>query len=119
MSVLDDRDAGRDALHFVEFVGREEDGRPGAYQFTHQTFELVLHQRVKSRCRLVEDDQLRSMHDGEQDADLLPIALGQRASGPLEVDLEPVHQFMEEGSVLQTADLGGEVDVLPPGQARV
>ena len=117
--VLDDRDAGRDALHLVEFVRREEDGRPSAHELTHETFELALHQGVKSRCGLVEDDQFGSMHHGEQNADLLPIAFGERASGPLEVDLEPVRQFIEEGSVLHPADLGSEVDVLLPRQARV
>ena len=118
--ILDDRDAGRDPLHFVEFVGGEEDGSSRSSPVSRSS-------RSNSSCIRGSSPDVGSSRmtssgrciDGEQDADLLPIALGEGASRPLEVDLEPLDKLVEVGSVLHPAGLCSEVDVLLAGQARV
>ena len=94
---LDDGDAVDDALHLVELVGREEDRATLGDRLPDDARELLLHQRVESGGRLVEYQELWSMHQGEHDADLLPVPLGERPHGAVEHDAEALDELVEEG----------------------
>src|SRR5665213_2824516 len=53
--VFDDRDLVRYALHFVEFMGGQEDCATFADSFAQEVPELALHQGVEPGCGLIED----------------------------------------------------------------
>jgi hypothetical protein len=57
-----------------------------------QGLELVLHQRVQPRRRLVEHQQLRTVQESQHQADLLPAALRQLAHRTIDHHLEPAGQ---------------------------
>jgi hypothetical protein len=69
-------------------VGREEDRGAGRASLGDHLQELVLHQRIESARRLVEDQQVGSRHEGQEEGDLSSIARGQVPGRPVEVDLE-------------------------------
>ncbi|HVL97704.1 MAG TPA: hypothetical protein VM324_00210 [Egibacteraceae bacterium] len=57
-----------------------------------QVEEPPLEQWVEPACRLVEDEQLRTVHERLHDADLLLVALRQPADGPVEVEVEALSE---------------------------
>ena len=117
--ILDDGDAVDDALHFVELVGGQEHGPPFGDRLAHESRELVLHQRIEAGGGLVEDQQFRPVHEGQHDADLLPVAFGERAHGAVQDDVEPFDEVVEEGAVAHAAHAGCELDVRAARQALV
>ena len=54
--------------------------------------ELLLHQRIKTRGRLVEHEQFRIVKQRLDQPDLLPVAAGELAERPIEIGLEPLGQ---------------------------
>ena len=73
-SVADDRHVVAEVLHLVEHVRGEEDRGSGPRDFATEVPELVLHERVDTRSRLVEDEQLGSVHERLDQGDLLTVA---------------------------------------------
>ena len=61
---------------------------PAARASRDHAQELVLHQRVEPARGLVEDQQVRSSEEREQQGDLAAIAGGQLARGSIQVDLQ-------------------------------
>ena len=59
------------------------------------------------------------MHEGQHDADLLPVAFGERAHGAVQDDVEPFDEVVEEGAVAHAAHAGCEVYVRATRQALV
>jgi hypothetical protein len=79
----------------------------------------VLHQWVKPRCRLVEDQQFRPVHERQHQADLLPVALGQLAHRTIAHHLEPLDELPHYGVVHATAgasEPGNALAASQPGE---
>ena len=117
--ILDDGQAIDDALYLVELVGRQEDGSPFGDRLPNEPRELVLHERVEPGGRLIEYQQLRPMHEGQHDADLLPVPFREGPHRAIKDDVEPLDELVEEGAIVQASRMGREVDVLATRQTRV
>jgi hypothetical protein len=111
----DNRDPVSDTLHLVQLVRGQEDGPPGGSGLTEQALELMPHQRIEPGRRLVEYQQLRPVHEGQDQAGLLPVALRQFADRAIGHYLEPVGQLPCQ-RVAGTAGAGESGDVLAAGQ---
>jgi hypothetical protein len=76
-------------------VRRHEHGRAASLGCLDQAHELLLQERVEAGGRLVEDQQLGLVHEGLDDADLLPVAPGQTLDLPIKIEAEPVGQLVD------------------------
>jgi hypothetical protein len=76
-TLTDDADPVGGLLHLAHHVRGHEDGATGRPGLPHHRDELLLQERVQSAGRLVQDEQLRLVHERLHDADLLPVPLGQ------------------------------------------
>ena len=94
LSLADDRDAVGDALHLVELMGREEHGAPIGDGLAQQPVELVLHQWVEAGRRFVEHEQLGSVHEREDQPELLAVALRQLVRRAIEDHLKAFDKFL-------------------------
>ena len=65
--------------------------------------ELLLHQRIQTRCGLVEDHKRRSMEQGLYQTDLLFVPPGQLTHGWCEIEFEPVGQGTGEAQIVDPA----------------
>src|SRR5437773_3979495 len=75
-------------LDLGEDVRRKKGRRARIAGLTKQLVELLLVQRVEAAGRLVEDEQLRPVHEGEHDAELLLVAARVFAKAAAEVQVE-------------------------------
>lgn len=91
-AVFDDPDPVRHPLDLVELMGGEEHRPPGCGRLAQQMLELVLHQWVEPRGRLVEDEQLGFVHQCEHDADFLTVALRELRDLAVERQPEPLSE---------------------------
>jgi len=66
-------------------MGREEHRAPVGGSLPEEVEHLLLHERVETRGRLIENEELRPVGKRLDQADLLPVALRQCAPGPVEV----------------------------------
>jgi hypothetical protein len=55
----------------------------------------LLEQGIEPARRLVEDEELRLVHERLDQADLLPIAPGQAADARAQVELEPIRELLD------------------------
>ena len=69
-----DREAVGDALDLRQGVGGEEHGAALGADLRQQRVEALLHQRIQSGDRLVQDQQLGLVHEGLDQAELLSVA---------------------------------------------
>src|SRR5664279_1554178 len=74
-TVADDRDPVACLLDLAEDVAREERGRAPSRRLAKDLEEALLDERVQAGRRLVEDEQIRPMLEGDDEADLLLVAL--------------------------------------------
>ena len=81
--------------------------------------ELLLQERVEAAGRLVEDEQLRLVHEGLHDADLLPVALGQPLDLPTEVEVEASAQPVDPRPWHPTAQVAEVREQLASGLPAV
>ena len=86
----DDPHLVADVLDLGEDVRREEYRGAAVALFAQQAVELLLVQRVEPARGLVEDEQVRRVHEGEDDAELLLVAARVLAKAPAQVQVEPV-----------------------------
>lgn len=70
----DDADPSRDPLHLAQHVRAEQHGPAAGGMLREQGVELPLHHRVEAARRLVEHEQVRPRHEGENQGELLPVA---------------------------------------------
>lgn len=75
LSLADDADTIAGAFNFFEDVAGEQDGFAACFFFGDQLDEGVLHQWIEAGGRFVEDEDLRVVHKGGDDAELLLHAL--------------------------------------------
>ena len=68
---------------------------------------------------LVEDQEVRLVHEGLQQADLLPIAFRQRLHAPVELDVEALGELFGKPDPREPAEPGEVRQVLPRGEPVV
>ena len=116
-SVFDQADAICHSLHFVEFVGREKDRPAGSRRLPEQLFELVLHQGVEARGRLIEDEKRGLVHEGHQDSDLLAVTFGEVPDAAAEIQVEPVCKVVGANGVGQIASSSHPLQLVADSRA--
>ena len=114
----DQADAVGDALDLAEHVRGEEHGLAAVARLAEDLVHLALDERVEAAGGLVEDDQLRAVHQRQDEADLLAVALRQRADGPLALHLQAGQQRVGVGRRL-AAQGRHQLDVLGRGAVVV
>ena len=73
--------------------------RPCAVTSASSSWKLVLHQRIESRDRFVEDEQLGLMHEGLHEAELLTVAGGELPDRPIELGAETIGELVTDAPV--------------------
>ena len=111
-AAADDRHAVGGVLHLVERVRGEEDRAPVGRGLAQERAYLGLEKRVEPGARLVEDDQLRAVHERLNEADLLAVALREVADGPVELEAEPLAELGSEAIVGAAAKPRERVELL-------
>ena len=77
-----------------------------------QRQELLLHQRIEPAGRLVEDQQLRRVKAGEDQADLLPVPPRELAERAIEIGTKALGQGLGAAEALDSPQAGEEPDRL-------
>jgi hypothetical protein len=115
----DDRDAIADALDLAEVVRGQEHGSAARLVLADDRQELLLHERVEARGRLVEDEQLRPVEERLDEPDLLPVAARQLAGGPVEVRSKPLGELGSAAEIAHAAHGGAVAQQLVAAEPRV
>jgi hypothetical protein len=102
--------------HLVERVRGEEDGAAVGGGLAQQLAELGLQERVEARRRLVQDHELRPVHERLHDADLLAVALRELADRPVAHDAEALAELVAKLLVDAHAQARQRVELLTCGQ---
>ena len=118
-ALAEDRDAMGDALDLREGVRREEHRSSLRAHLPQQRVEALLHQRVETGDRLVQDQQLGLVHEGLDQADLLAVAGRELAHRPIELGVEALGERGAQAPVHAASELGQVVQYLRSGQLRV
>ena len=114
-----DRDAVGDPLDLRQRVRGEEDRPPLRDDLPEQRVEALLHQRVEPGDRLVEDQQLRLVHERLDQPELLAVARRELVHGAVQLRVEALRQRVADPAVDSAAQLGEEVEHRRAGQLRV
>jgi hypothetical protein len=117
--VANDRDRVAHALHLVEIVGGEEDCHAAIAVLADHRDELLLHQRIESRCRLVEHEQLRVVEERLDQTDLLSVPAREITHTASEVSFEPLRQSGSRPEVVHPARGGAELQELAAREPRI
>src|SRR6266566_4306584 len=104
-------------LDLRQDVGGEKDRRSRIASLGDELVELLLVQRVKPAGGLVEDQQLGSVHEGEEDAELFLVATGVLAEAAAEVEVEALGDFAYDAGIDVAAEAAEVSDHLPASQA--
>ena len=81
--------------------------------------ELLLHQRIQTRGRLIEHEQLGVVKQRLDQTDLLTIASRKLADRPIQIGFEPLRQQGSGPKAAHAASLGAELEELPTRQPRI
>src|SRR5205807_9765931 len=92
----------RSRVHWND-VRRKKNCRPGLACFVQEGVELLLDQRVEPARRLVEDQKLGPVHEGQHDAELLLVAAGVFPVAAAEVEVESFGEGAHELEVRAAA----------------
>ncbi len=98
---------------------REEHGAPVRLDLGDELVELPLHERVQADRRLVQDQQLRPVHERLYQADLLLVPVGEIANGAREITVESAGQRLDEAPVHAAAQRAEETEQLRAGQVLI
>jgi len=118
VAVLDDADTVAEGLHLGEDVAGEQDGAPMLPLGLDAVVEDLLHQRIQTRGRLIEDEQLHVGGQRRDERDLLSVALGVGASLLGGVEVEALEQVGAAVPVEASAQAAEQVDHLAAGEVR-
>jgi len=100
------------ARNLVELMRGEEDGAAALTLLAHQGEELLLHQRIEAAGRLVEDEQLRRVEEGADQADLLAVTTRELAERAVEVGAEAARQLLGAAKPVDASQLRQQGDRL-------
>ncbi len=95
----DDADPVADVLHLGEDVRGEKDGRPFRTRFADHGVELLLVERIEAAGGLVENQQLRAVHERDDQRQFLLVAATVLAESLRKVELQPVAELLNLGMV--------------------
>ena len=110
-----DRDPVCDLLDLRERV-RGEENRPSLPgDLAEERVEAALHQRIEPRDRLVQDQQLRLVHERLHQPELLPVSRRELADPPAELGVEAVCQRLADSFVSAAAERREVVQHRRPG----
>ena len=118
-AVADDGHPVARPLDLGQDVAGQEDGPALGARLAHQLVERLLDERIEPGCRFVEDEQLGAVLEGDDQPDLLLVALGVLLEPPRRVEIEALDQRGLVGRVDAAAQVGEVLDGLPPGEAVV
>ena len=97
--------------------------RAGRRGLAHEQAELVLQQRIEPARRLVEDEQLGTVHERLHEPELLAVALRELADRPVEHDTEALDERVPQPRIDRSAETGEGSELLvarePVVQAQV
>ena len=79
----------------------------------HEVEEALLHERVMTARRLVEQEHVRARHERRYDRDLLPVALGHPADPRTEVQLKDISELQHPRAVTHAPHPRHEVEEGP------
>ena len=91
-AVADDRDPVAGPLDLGQDVARQEDRPAVGHRLADELEERLLDERVETRRRLVEDQQLGSVLERDDEPDLLLVALGVLLEPARRVEVEAFDQ---------------------------
>ena len=97
----------------LEDVRGEQDGGSPRSLLRHEVEEALLHERVKTARRLVEQEHVRARHERRYDRDLLPVALGHPADPRTEVQLKDISELQHPRAVTHAPHPRHEVEEGP------
>ncbi len=115
-AVAEDPDLVTKCFDFAHDVRREKDGLAAFLGFVDATAEGLLHERVEPAGGLVENEQVRSGHQGRDQDDLLTIPLGVGANLLGRIEIEPGHELLAVGLVHLSLHPAQQVQGLFAGQ---
>jgi len=122
--VVDDRDAGGEAVGFLEVLGGEQNGHAVARELGHDPPQLLARPGVQSGGRLVEQDDRRAADEAR--GEVQPSAHAARVDGGAAVgglgELEALQQLARAGSRLgarQPVQPADHLQVLAAGELAV
>ena len=114
-AVTQDGDDVRHRLDLAQHVGGEEHGAAAVPDLPDQLEELALDEGVQPRGRLVEDEQVGVVHECLHDADLLAVAVRERADADVQVEIESLGQRTRRQSTARhRAGWPGSAGTAPP-----
>ena len=119
LAAADDRDAVARLLDLGQDVRAQEDGAALFLGLADDRVELLLDERVEAGRRLVEEQQVGPVLEGDDQADLLLVALRVLAELARRIDLEPLDQLLLVGAVDAAAQVGEVVERLAAGELVV
>src|SRR5665647_893176 len=117
----DQADPVADEFHLGQHIGRQEDGGARRDRLLDERPELPLHERVETQGRFVEDEQVRLVHEGLHQADLLLVAVREVGELPAQVEVEPVGEGPDAAGFDAAAQPGQQPDHVAgarPGELR-
>ncbi len=118
-AVADDRDAIAGLLDLAQDVAREEDRPALGLRLADDLVERLLDERVEARRRLVEEQQVRPVLEGDDQADLLLVALRVLLELAARVEIEAIDELLLVGRVDAAAEVREVLDRLAAGQLVV
>ena len=93
--------------------------RPAVPGLAQDAEERVLDERVEARRRLVEDQQVRSVLERDDQPDLLLVAARVLLEPPARIEIEPLDEIGDVGAVHPAAQVGEVLDRVGAGQPVV
>ena len=118
-AVADDADPVAGLLDLAEHVRGHEHGLPVVAGLLDEFHELLLQERVQPTGRFVEYEQVRCVHEGLDEADLLPVAFGQGADAVGQIEIESVGERVDPGDRYAAAELAEVGEQLAAGLVAV
>ena len=113
-----DAHAVAERLDLAHDVGREEDGLTPVTGFSDAGAKGLLHERIESARRLVEDEQVGTDHQRADEDDLLAVPPGIGTDLLVRIEVEAGDQLVAVGHVDLAVDPAEQVERLGTGQRR-
>ena len=118
-AIAHERHAVADALHLGQQMGREKDGPPFLPHLVEQGVELVLDERVETGRGLVQDQQVRPVHERLDEGDLALVARRELPYLAREVARQSFGELIDQGPVDAVPQGAQETKVLGARQVTV
>ena len=114
-----DRQTVGDALDLRQRVRRQEHRAALGAHLSQQRVEALLDERIQPGDRFVQDQQLGLVHEGLDQADLLPVPGRQVADGAIDIGAEPLDQRVAHARIDPTPQFREVVEHGASGQFRI